>query len=298
MKRFLVAGRNGQVGWELQRALAPLGEVVAPDRASLDLADPDSIRNAIRGVKPAVIVNAAAYTAVDKAEAEPGLAMQVNGIAPGIMAEEARRADALLVHYSTDYVFDGTRDGPYAEDDRPNPLSAYGRTKLAGEESIRAAGAAHLIFRTSWVYAARGHNFVRTMLRLGRERHELRIVNDQTGAPTWARSIADMTARVLAADRKRARDHGGLYHYTAAGAVTWYGFAQAIFRETVATRAGFQAPALVPITTAEYPLPARRPANSRLDCARLRATFGVTPQPWEEMLRECLMESPDQERSG
>lgn len=287
--KFLLTGKTGQLGWELERALAPLGTVMAFDRTGLDLADPDSVRRAIRDARPDVIVNAAAYTAVDKAEAELDLAMRVNGVAPGIMAEEAKRLGALLVHYSTDYVFDGTKDSPYIEDDPINPLNAYGRSKAAGETAVRATAPTHLVFRTSWVYAARGANFVRTMLRLARERSELRIVDDQTGAPTWARSIADMTAAVLGVDSgARARENPGVYHYTADGSVTWHGFARAIFREAETTLPGFKAPALVPITTAQYPLPARRPVNSRLDCARLAATFGVTPVPWEEMLKECL----------
>src|SRR5688572_17220170 len=224
--RVLLIGRSGQVGWELQRSLAPLGELVALDRAGMDLSDPDSIHRAIADARPAVIVNAAAYTAVDRAESEPDLAMRINGIAPGIIADEAARIGALMVHYSTDYVFDGTRDAPYREDDPPSPLNVYGRTKLAGEEAVRAAGGAHLIFRTSWVYAARGSNFLLTMLRLAGERSELGIVNDQVGAPTWARSIAELTALALGtggADPGRARDASGVYHLAAGGSVSWYG---------------------------------------------------------------------------
>jgi dTDP-4-dehydrorhamnose reductase len=289
--RILLSGKNGQVGWELQRSLAPFGEVVALERAEMDLSDPDSIRRAIRGAKPAVIVNAAAYTAVDKAEAEPGPAMQINGVAPGIIAEEAARIGALVIHYSTDYVFDGTKNAPYLEDDRTNPVSAYGRSKLAGEEAIRAAGAPHLIFRTSWVYSARGNNFLRTMLRLAGERPELKIVDDQVGAPTWARSIADLTARALGAGGSGpARERSGLYHLTAAGAVSWCGFAEAIFAAARTRLADFKAPAVLPIPASQYPLPARRPSNSRLDNAKLRAAFGLTPPAWEVMLDQCMQE--------
>jgi dTDP-4-dehydrorhamnose reductase len=291
--RILLTGKNGQVGWELQRSLLPLGEVVALDRGGMDLSSPDSIRTAIRGAKPEIIVNAAAYTMVDKAESEPDLALRINGVAPGIMAEEAKRSGALLIHYSTDYVFDGTKQGPYLEDDAPNPVSSYGRSKLAGEEAIRATRVPHLILRTSWVYAARGNNFLLTMLRLARERSELRIVNDQSGAPTWARFLAEATAQVLGAnggDSSTARDNSGLYHLASAGAVSWFGFAEAIFAEARRRLPGFKSPTLAPIPTSAYPLPARRPLNSRLGTAKLTATFGVTPPRWEAMLKQCMNE--------
>src|SRR5688572_30739222 len=255
MTRVLLAGRGGQLGWELQRALAPLGGLLALDRAGMDLADPDSIHRAIADARPEVIVNAAAYTAVDKAESEPESAMRVNGVAPGIIAEEAARIGALVVHYSTDYVFDGAKDAPYREDDPAAPLSVYGRTKLAGEEAVRAAGGPHLIFRTSWVYAARGSNFLLTMLKLARERRELRIVDDQVGAPTWARSIAELTAQALGVDGAGpgpARQRSGTYHLAAAGAVSWYGFAHAIFRAARARRSDFNAPAVAPIPTSQF----------------------------------------------
>ncbi|HKA38999.1 MAG TPA: dTDP-4-dehydrorhamnose reductase [Burkholderiales bacterium] len=292
MTTILLSGKNGQVGWELQTALSRLGPVIALDRGGMDLANPDSIRRAIRDAEPQIIVNAAAYTAVDKAETEPDLAMQVNGIAPGVMAQEAKRLRAVLVHYSTDYVFDGTKKQPYVEDDPPNPLSQYGRSKLAGEQAIASSGATHLIFRTSWVYAARAHNFLRTILRLARERNELRIVNDQVGAPTWARFIAEATAQVLRQvgdGHKPIADHAGIYNLTGTGAVSWYGFASAVFAEAKA-QLGVTPPKLIPITTAEYPLPARRPANSRLDNSRLVATFGLTPPPWDKMLKLCMKE--------
>ena len=295
MTRVLLAGRGGQLGWELQRSLAPLGGLVALDRAGMDLADPDSIHRAIADARPEVIVNAAAYTAVDQAESQPEVAMQINGVAPGIIAEEAARIGALMVHYSTDYVFDGRKDSPYREDDSPEPLNVYGRTKLAGEEAVRAAGGPHLIFRTSWVYSARGTNFLLTMLRLARERSELSIVDDQVGAPTWARSIAELTARALGADGAGpgpARDRSGVYHLAAGGAVSWFGFAQAIFAAARARRADFKAPALEPIPTARYPRPARRPSNSRLDTTRLAAAFGLTPPPWQQMLEQCMNEAP------
>ena len=290
MLRILLPGKTGQVGWELQGALAPLGTVIALDRSGMDLANPDSIRRAIRDAKPEIIVNAAAYTFVDKAESEPELAMRINGVAPGIMAEEAKRLGATLIHYSTDYVFDGELDRPYSEDDSPNPVSEYGRSKLAGEQAIASSGATHLIFRTSWVYAARGQNFVRTMLRLGRERSELRIVDDQVGAPTWARFIAEATAQVLRQlgdGHKAIGDRAGIYNLTATGAVSWYGFASAVFAEAK-TQLGMTPPKLIPITTAEYPLPARRPANSRLDTSKLTRTFGLAPPDWKTMLTACM----------
>lgn len=293
MARLLLSGKNGQVGWELQRSLTPLGEVVALDRSGMDLADPDSIRRVVREIRPAIIVNAAAYTAVDRAESDIAAAMQVNGVAPGILAEEAARLKALLVHYSTDYVFDGTKEGAYREDDPTRPVSAYGRSKLAGEEAVRAAGAPHLIFRTSWVYAARGSNFLLTMLRLARERTELKIVDDQVGAPTWARAIADLTARALGAgggEQGRARELSGIYHLTAGGAVSWCGFAEAIFAQARARLADFRVPAVIPIPASEYPLPAPRPANSRLDNSKLAAVFGLTPPAWEVMLESCMRE--------
>jgi dTDP-4-dehydrorhamnose reductase len=293
MTKILLAGANGQVGWELRQTLLPVGEVAAPGRDHLDLADPDSIRRAVREAKPDVIVNAAAYTAVDQAESEPELAMQINGAAPGILAEEAKRLGALIVHYSTDYVFDGTKDRPYVEGDPSQPVNSYGRSKLAGEQAIHASGARHLIFRTSWVYAARGSNFVRTLLRLARERPELKIVNDQVGAPTWARSLAGMTAEVLGTDDSglaRARENSGIYHYTSAGAVSWFGFGEAIFAAAARRSTDFRAPKLIPIPAAAYPLPARRPANSRLSTAKLTATFGVAPPAWEEALEQCFKE--------
>lgn len=284
MTRILLTGIGGQVGWELQRTLQPLGEVVACDRQRLDLADPDRLRAAVREIQPALIVNPAAYTAVDKAESEPELAQTINDTAPGILAEEAKRLDALLIHYSTDYVFDGAKTTPYVEGDPTAPLGAYGRSKLAGEEAIRASGCRHLIFRTCWVYGARGHNFLRTMLRLARERDELRVVDDQHGAPTWSRMIAETTALALA----RHTGQQGIYHLAAADVTTWHGFATAIIAEASARGMLDRATPVRRITSADFPTPARRPANSRLDCSRLHADFGLQPPDWQTQLRLCL----------
>jgi len=285
--KILLTGCAGQLGRELKRSLACLGEVIACDRSQLDLARADPLRAALRSIAPAVIINAAAYTAVDKAEAEPGLADTINSLAPGILAEEARRLDALLIHYSTDYVFDGSKATAYTEDDAPAPLSAYGRSKLGGERAIAAAGGRHLIFRTSWVYGLHGANFMKTMLRLARERNELRVVGDQVGAPTWSRHLADATSHVLA--RKDIPD--GLYHLAAAGETSWHGYAEAIFGE--ALRAGLleNIPVVNRIASADFPLPAARPANSRLDCSRFRRDFGLALPDWRTGLIDCLADA-------
>jgi dTDP-4-dehydrorhamnose reductase len=300
MTRILLTGKNGQVGWELQRTLVTLGEVIALDRRGLDLADPDSIRRVVREHKPNLIVNAAAYTAVDKAEEEPDLAMAINGIAPGIFAEEARRLNAAVIHYSTDYVFDGNKNGPYTEDDAPNPLNVYGRTKLVGEQAIQAVGASHLIFRTSWVYSTRGKNFLLTILRLAKERDELRIVNDQIGAPTWSRMIAESTAQILAqlisptAYPTSVIEISGIYHLTAGGQTSWYGFAKIVLEVLLsfsvnASPMQHQAlPKLIPIATTEYPMPARRPAYSVMSNDKLYRAFGLAIQEWEDSLRLCM----------
>ena len=284
--RILLTGRNGQVGWELARALAPLGELVALDREELDLAVPDRIVSVVRSARPDVIVNAAAYTAVDRAESEPDAANTVNAAAAGVLAEEAKRAGALLLHYSTDYVFDGTKSAPYVEEDPPNPLNAYGRSKLAGEYSIRAAGAPHLILRTSWVYAARGKNFFMTVLRLLREKSPLRIVSDQIGAPTSAGALADATAELLRRhDASALRKMSGTYHATAGGSTSWYGFATQIAHLERAALP--QMPSIAPIPSSEYPLPAQRPKNSRLSNEKLLRCFGVKLPPWEVCLQAC-----------
>ncbi|MEZ5616195.1 MAG: dTDP-4-dehydrorhamnose reductase [Rhodocyclaceae bacterium] len=288
---ILLTGKNGQVGWELQRALLPLGSVAAFGHRELDLADAAAVRRKLDEVRPDAIVNAAAYTAVDKAESETELANAVNAAAPALLAQEAARRGALLIHYSTDYVYDGAKAAPYVETDRTNPLGAYGRSKLAGEAGIRASGCDHLIFRTSWVYAARGANFLRTILRLAAERDELRIVADQVGAPTWARLIAEATAHALRQamqERSGGTFDSGVFHLAAAGETSWHGFAAAI----VAGRGGLRVKTVTPITTAEYPLPAPRPANSRLDTAAFRARFGLALPDWRDCLQLCLEELP------
>jgi dTDP-4-dehydrorhamnose reductase len=288
--RILLTGASGQVGWELVRSLAPLGEVIALDRSRLDLAHPDALRETVRAIAPDAIVNAAAYTAVDRAESEPELARAINAIAPGVLAEEAQHLDAILVHYSTDYVFDGTKSEPYVEIDPTHPLSVYGRTKLEGERAIGTSGCRHLTLRTSWVYGARGHNFLLTMLRLARERRALRVVDDQIGAPTWSREIALATATLLTRPELAARGAEGLYHSTASGTTTWYGFARAIFDSPEMARLGITPPTLEAIPASEYPLPARRPANSRLDCGRLFTRAGVRLAAWDAALARCLAE--------
>lgn len=296
MRRILVTGKNGQVGWELQRTLMTLGEVIAVDRTQMDLADADSIRNCIREVKPNLIVNAAAYTAVDKAESEVDLAMAINGLAPGIMAEEAKRLGAAIVHYSTDYVFDGTKTGPYTEDDTPRPLSIYGKSKLAGEEAIKAVGCPHLTLRTSWVYGARGKNFLRTILKLAKERPELRVVNDQVGAPTWCRHLAEATVHILAQlyspavyDPARVSDVSGTYHLTTGGRTTWFGFAEAITNGASAAVNG-SSPRLVPITTDQYPTAAARPKNSELSNDKIGKQFGLSQPDWANCFGMCFAE--------
>ncbi len=295
--RLLVTGANGQVGWELARSLMPLGEVVALDRGACDLSRPEKLGEVVARVAPDVIVNAAAYTAVDRAETEEPLAITINGEAPGELARAARSAGALLVHYSTDYVFDGTKDGAYTEDDPVAPLNAYGRTKLAGEQAIAAAGCDHLILRTTWVYAARGGNFVRTMLRLGAEREALRVVADQHGAPTWARNIADATAHIVALaqrERREGRFASGIFNLTSRGESSWHGFAEAIFEEArrLPCGASLKVAAVEPIPATAYPTPAARPANSRLAADRLAARFGLTLPHWRDALRRCLEDLP------
>ena len=272
----------------MKRALAPLGELAAYDHAKLDLADPDAIRSVVQAFKPGIIVNAAAYTAVDRAESEQQAAFAVNARAPGILAEQARQLGALLIHYSTDYVFDGTKVAPYTEDDIPNPLNVYGASKLEGESAIIASGARHWIFRTSWVYAPHGKNFLLTVRRLAREGKPLRIVADQFGAPTSAAMLAHATVRALTvADRAPAPP--GVYHMTAAGSTSWHGFACAILR-----RLGIDDP-VAPIPAAEYPTPAKRPANSVLDNSKLAAHFGIRMPSWEAGLDEAAAALKDAE---
>jgi dTDP-4-dehydrorhamnose reductase len=282
VNHILLTGCNGQVGWELQRTLAPLGRVTAVERSALDLADADSIRAMLREVRPHVIVNAAAYTAVDQAESEAALAMQVNGMAPGIMAEEAKRLGALLVHFSTDYVFDGRKSSCYTEQDATNPLGTYGRTKLAGEIAIQSSGCRHLIFRTCWVYGLRGKNFLRTILRLADAKDELRIVADQVGAPTWSRLIAEATASALATRTVSE----GLYHLASAGNISWHGFTKAILELTGQMRA--RNPTLTAIPSSDYPQLAVRPLNSRLSCDLLEQAAGLRLPDWHDALKLCL----------
>ncbi|MBC2732602.1 dTDP-4-dehydrorhamnose reductase [Thiobacillus sp.] len=286
-RRILLTGARGQVGWELRRTLGCLGEVVALDSRAMNLADADAVRQTMRDIAPSIIVNPAAYTAVDKAESEPELAHAVNAVAPGILAEEAARLNALLVHYSTDYVFNGSGSTPWKEDAACDPLNVYGATKLAGERAIGATGCRHLIFRTSWVYGARGSNFLLTMRRLMRERPELKIVADQVGAPTWCRDLAEATALVLSqvaapANRVDEGDFWGVYHMTNAGETSWHGFAGAIQAHD---GAGVR---LRPIPSSDYPTPARRPLNSRLNNDKLKRTFGISLQDWRAALALCL----------
>jgi dTDP-4-dehydrorhamnose reductase len=282
--RILLTGRNGQVGWELARTLTFLGEVVAFDRASLDLAVPDRIASAVRAVQPEVVINAAAYTSVDRAESEPDRAYAVNATAVGILADEAKRAGALFIHYSTDYVFDGNKADPYVEEDEPHPLNAYGRSKLAGELAIRSVDGPHLVLRTSWVYAARGRNFLLTIRRLLREKNELRVVADQIGAPTSASMLADVTAELLQRYGVAVLgDARGIYHVTASGFTSWHGFATEIARlEQLGTPVR-----IVPVASTEYPSAARRPANSRLSTGKLFRRFGIALPSWETCLETC-----------
>lgn len=293
-QRILLTGANGQVGWALRRTLSSLGDVVAQDSSELNLADEASLRTRIRDIAPMVIVNAAAYTAVDKAESEVERAHAINTVAPGVMAGEAAKLGALLVHYSTDYVFNGEGDRPWQESDRCDPLNVYGATKLEGERAIQATGCRHLIFRTSWVYGGRGSNFLLTMRRLMRERAELKIVADQIGAPTWCRDLAEATAQILSQivspmRQTAAVEPCGVYHLCNAGETSWHGFAakiQALDADhgTVATAR------LLPIPGSDYPTPARRPLNSRLDCSKLEQTFGLRLQEWDSALALCMDE--------
>ena len=292
--RILLLGKDGQVGWQLQRSLAPHGEVVACGRAQCDLADPDRIRSVVRELRPDIIVNAAAYTAVDRAESEPELAHRINAVAPGVLAEEAARSGALLLHYSTDYVFDGSKDAPYVEGDPTGPCSVYGRTKQEGEEAVRAAGGKSVIFRSSWVFGARGENFVKTILRLARDRDNLRVVDDQVGSPTPAAMIATVTGVGLAMLRHGAaleRGETRLYHLAAARPVSWCDFARTIVG-LAGSAPGFalrlKPEAIAAISSAEYPTAARRPLNSRLDCTRLENDFGLQMPDWQPYLERML----------
>jgi dTDP-4-dehydrorhamnose reductase len=293
--KVLLFGRNGQVGWELQRSLAPLGELVALGSDSTELAGdfsrPDSLAATVRAVRPDVIVNAAAHTAVDKAESEPALAHTINAEAPAVLAHEAAQLGCWLVHYSTDYVFDGSGSAPRAEDAATAPLSVYGRTKLEGEQAVRESGCRHLIFRTSWVYAARGGNFARTMLRLAAEREALRVIDDQHGAPTGAELLADLTAHAL---RVAAAKPGvsGTYHAVAAGETSWHGYAQFVIECARAQGQDLRTPAdaIEPVPSSAFPTPARRPLNSRLDTRKLRETFDLALPDWQRGVQRMLTE--------
>ena len=291
--RVLIVGASGQVGSELQRSFAGYGEILAADRALVDLAVPDQVRELVRRVRPDVILNAAAHTAVDRAEQEPELAFAINAEAPRVLAEEARRQDALLVHYSSDYVFDGTKTEPWAEDDAPNPLNVYGASKLAGEHAIQEVGGQHLIFRTSWVYGPHGRNFLWTMLRLGRERDQLRVVDDQHGAPTTSKELAKATHAIvqgaLSGSFGEPEQWSGLYHMTCSGATTWYGFGQRIF-DRAANLLGGKRPNVVGVPSSEYPTAAKRPHHSVLSNALLEERFQIRLFPWEAALDQVLSE--------
>jgi dTDP-4-dehydrorhamnose reductase len=286
--KILLLGKNGQVGWELRRTLAPLAEVVAVDYPEINFTDTPALRQFVVGTRPAVVVNAAAYTAVDKAETETELCRQVNAVAPGVLAEEAKKLGALMVHYSTDYVFDGTNTLPYVENDAPNPLGAYGRSKWEGDRAVKASGADHLIFRLCWVYGARGQNFMLTMQRLARERETLRVVDDQFGCPTWSRMIAETTAlalkQVLAGADRSA--YNGEYHLAAFGQTNWHEFASRIIEWM--PEAERKCRAVEKISTPEYPTPAKRPPYSVLDCGKLQKAFGLRLPDWEASLRQVL----------
>ncbi len=296
---ILLAGGSGQVGGQMRTALAALGRVITPGRGELDLASPASIRSMMRTLRPQWVVNPAAYTAVDKAESDADAAFAINCDAPAVLAEEAKTIGAVLIHFSTDYVFDGTKSTPYAETDTTNPLGVYGASKLAGEQAIAATGAAHLIFRTSWVYGATGKNFLLTVLRVAREREEMRIVADQHGAPTWSFDLAAMTAKLMeqvnAQAAKESRGvaeivaaSSGVYHACDAGETTWFGFAEAAVRMAQGRHPQQKFARLVPITTAEYPTPAKRPQYSHLDCTKLAQRFGLTLPAWERSLHAVM----------
>lgn len=302
--RILLLGKNGQVGWELGFALAPLGEVMAVDTPEVDFLNLNALREFTLEAKPDLIVNAAAYTDVDKAESEPEIAMTINGEAPGLLAEAAKKLNAGLVHYSTDYVFDGTKGEPYTEEDEPNPLSVYGESKLAGDRAIEAVGGATIILRTSWVYGSRGRNFYLTIMRLARECEELRIVDNQVGCPTWCRSIATATADILTKTAERdlgslhsfLDENSGVYNYSSGGEVSWYGFTTSIL-ENHPDRRMFKTQSVVPISSEAYPTPARRPPYSVLSKDHIQRTFELGVTSWEEQLGGCL-EDPLQTPAG
>jgi dTDP-4-dehydrorhamnose reductase len=294
MLKILFTGRQGQVGWELEQRLKGLGEIVAFDRATLDLSQPEQIRDCVNRVQPNLVINAAAYTAVDQAESEQELAEAVNSIAPGILAQAAKDHNAAMIHFSTDYVFDGNKSSPYDEDDACNPMGVYGKTKWQGEQNILATGIPCIILRTSWVYGTRGKNFLKTILRLANEKEEIRIVNDQIGAPTWCGTLAQKTTEILqslvrqpsASETLIPAEVSGVYHLTCGGQTSWFGFAEAILHNSASTKT----PKLIPITTEEYPTPARRPLNSVLSNQKLERVMGIRQAHWETALKSCLDE--------
>lgn len=289
--KILITGGTGQVGWELARSLLPLGDITVAQRAQADFTNPNSLRDMVRAINPDLIVNAAAYTAVDKAETESVLAHTINAEAVAVLAEQAEKCRALLIHYSTDYVFDGTKNGAYDENDATKPLNSYGHSKLAGEQAIQATQAEALILRTTWVYAARGNNFVKSILRLAAEREELNIVSDQIGAPTWARLLAESTAHIVRQamnERQQGLFQSDSYHLTATGETSWYGFAQAIVAYAREHGISLNNKVINPISTSAYPLPATRPANSRLAVVKLEQHFGLTMPHWQTALHLCL----------
>jgi dTDP-4-dehydrorhamnose reductase len=303
--RLLITGAHGQVGWNLERTLAPLGEVIALTRDQLDLANLDAVAQTVRDIGAQVVINAAAYTAVDKAESEADLAFTINALAPARMAAELAKTGGTLIHYSTDYVFDGSKSAAYGEEDLTGPLSVYGRSKLEGEQGILASGCAHVILRTSWVYDIRGKNFLRTVLRLARERDELRMVGDQFGAPTWARTIAEATAAIAVQILRQPGQpdcaERGVFHLTSAGQTSWAGFAKAILEdyeelldwpaETGEFGGPLKAKRVIEIATEEYPTPAKRPRNSVLSNAKIQAALGITMPEWRSQLRLAMQDA-------
>ncbi len=295
--KIVILGANGQVGYELQRSLLPLGEVIALDRTQADLTQLDNLKQTLIDLKPNVIVNAAAYTAVDKAEEEQDLAMLINGEALKVIAEATKQLNALLIHYSTDYVFDGTKTEPYTEDDTPNPINVYGKTKLAGENAVIGSGCDYLLFRTSWVYSLHGHNFLKTILRFAQEREELSIVDDQIGRPTWARSIADVTVKCISQALDRIKENhftSDLYHLSSQGDTSWYGFALEIIEQTRQKMLyNLRLKKLAPISTDQYPTLAKRPANSRLCADKLENDYNVLLPNWQHALTACISEYRD-----
>jgi len=294
--KILITGKDGQLGWELQRSVAGLGDIVATGRQELDLCNPAGIRQLVRSIRPDVVLNTAAYNAVDRAEADPDVALKVNGVAPGLLAEECRNLGALLIHFSTDYVFDGNKSSAYSEEDETAPLSVYGRSKLAGEHAVRAVKGRALIFRTAWLYSAHGDNFVRTMRRLARQRGELSVVNDQTGTPTWVKPLSEAMTKicqVAGSARGRALGEGApVYHATCSGETTRYEFVRAILNDLASKAPGERIAKLTPISAADYPAQARRPAYSVLSNAKLERDFGLRLPEWRSAFNRFTTEEP------